>query len=91
MRYKYIGNGEDSPKEINFMGLAKFTLNGDFREVHDDVECKIRNNKCFIAEMPIIDVNVDEIVNTKDSKGNEDAEKPVKRSFFGFIKWLRRV
>ena len=48
MKYQYIGEGEDSPKTINFMGQYKFTLNFHYVDVTDpEVLFKLENHPSF--------------------------------------------
>ena len=47
-KYQYIGDGEDSPERIVFMGQVAFTLNHKGVEVTDEkIINKLEGNKSF--------------------------------------------
>lgn len=49
MRFKYIGDDNDPPEQIVFMGRVEFRL-GQIVDVTDDhLVRKLRGNKCFQA------------------------------------------
>ena len=57
MKFRYIGDDNDPPKQIEFMGQVAFTL-GEVSEVTDPVICrKLTGNRLFesVADEPVFD------------------------------------
>lgn len=51
MKYQYIGQGEDPPESIKFMGQVKFSLKGKYVDVTDPaILGRLKGNQCFRSE-----------------------------------------
>lgn len=50
MKFTYVGDGDNAPQSITFMGKVKFELNGKAVEVKDElIARKLAGNRCFTA------------------------------------------
>lgn len=47
-KFQYVGDGNQSPESIKFMGKIRFYLKGAYVEVDDaEIIKKLEGNKCF--------------------------------------------
>ena len=48
MKFTYVGDGNQSPAEIHFMGREKFKLNVAKEVTDEELIAKLKGNPCFV-------------------------------------------
>ena len=81
MQFVYIGDGNDAPRKITFMGEVNFELNGDAVDVTDPALIKkLKGNTNFesLESMPTIEGSCEEVEEEVPTKTEDPAIEPAK-------------